>query len=78
MIIIINEAKVRRAMHIKSVVRMGDQKCKLVKILVRTSKGKKKLLVRLRLKWEVHIKMGNTAVCFERVELICPVKDRIH
>jgi hypothetical protein len=63
-------------MHINPVVYMGDQKCKLFKILVSASKGKK--LVRLRLKWEVNIKMGIRAVCFEHVKLICPVKDRIH
>ena len=65
-------------MHINPAIHMGDQKCKLFKILVSASKGEKKLLVRLRLKWEVNIKMGIRAVCFVHVRLICPVKDRIH
>jgi hypothetical protein len=49
----------------------------VLKILACAPKWKN-ILVNLRLKWEVNIKMGIGEVCFEHVELICQVKDRIH
>ena len=54
-------------MHIHPVVvHMRDQK--VFKIFVSACKGKK-LLVRLRMKWEVNIKMGITEVCFVHVKV---------